>query len=251
MTECAYAEDWRPLAQFLVLCFASAALVCKWLFEHPRREFDVWCLDVSKQAIGYALSLVIEAIFLRNMSRDYIDGDECEGYFMTYLYDSVFGFIFNIAGVYCLQVLLCKYFPTHRVKEFVKFGYYGEPFSWDIYLVQLCLWVLIVINGKLLIIIFFLVTTPSLGPIFRVIFSMFPNESQLKLLLIAFVMPVLLTSVAVWLQDVFLKYDRVEEESQIYLVRCLSPYHLCFISLSFVILSVFHIALCTSKLFCS
>ena len=222
MSECVCAKDWQYLAQFLVLCFAFVALVLKNRSEQQQRDFDVWCLDASKQSVGYAMSIGVDIVFFQVFTRGCIhDGeDECEVYFMNYLYNTVFGATFNVGGIYCLKLLVLKYVPSQRYKDFLKFGYYGDPFSWNIYLVQLFLWVLIVLIGKLVIVLLYVVITPNLGSIFRLVFSIFSHSSQLKFLLIAFIFPILLTSAVVWLQDVYLMYDKAEDESQRYLVRC-------------------------------
>jgi hypothetical protein len=227
MTACAFEKKWRYFAQFIVISFALLALITKRHSENPRREFSIWFLDISKQAAGYFIGFGFDTLFFSFISRGFIDDDECEEFFMNYLYDTVLGVMFNITVVYCLKIFVRKYFFSQRYKDLIKFGYYGEPFSWITYLMQLSIWTIIAMCGKLVIALLFLITTPALGPIFRAIFSVFSKNSQFKLVSITFILPVLLTSAAVWLQDAFLKYDRAEEESLKYLVSSCFTFLLC------------------------
>lgn len=188
-------------------------------FEYPQREFAVWCLDVSKQVTGYFISFVLDEAF-GLLTREYFaDGDDkCERLFMTYLYSCVFGVMFSILSIVCLTRVINHHIPYQKYKDIVKFGWYGEPFSWTMFFLQLGVWALIVTCGKLLVVGLFSIFTPEMGPIFRALLSVFSEGSQLKHILISYALPVVLTTSAVWVQDMFLKYDRAEDESLHYLV---------------------------------
>ena len=227
---CEVTGAWQSFSLFFSGFMALTALKVKLHIEVPQREQDVWFLDISKQLVSSVVSYMTEKVLFGAAATSHVfaDGDDCERYFMSYLYGSLLGVAFNISILVYLKKYVVEYLPYQMYKDIMKFGYYGEPFSWNLYVIQLCLWVSIVLIGRFIVIVLFLVVNPTMGLLFQSIFSIFDSVSFIKRLLTIVAMPVFLTTTVVWIQDVFLKYDRAEEESQNYLVRTININCRCF-----------------------
>ena len=216
MEKCAFEEDWRFLSQLLGFIFALIALITKRHTEKPQRDSEIWFLDISKQFVGGIVCWIVDYFFLSiipNNPQHKVTNDieSCEDYFMYHMYDMVLCVMFNISVLYALKFIIIKYMFIERHKEFFRFGYYGEPFSKNLYLIQLAIWLLIVLSGKMSVAILFLVATPTAkSTVSRIAFSALSGRVGVEHILITFIIPIAITSVSFWLQDIFLQHDERE-----------------------------------------
>lgn len=255
MGGCEIDKDWYYLSLLLIGACTPCVLTVKKQLEYPQRDVDIWCLDCSKQLVGLALSFVIDGfVFGHAVSEKYADEEDvCERFFIDNFYVTILGAIFNITVLVSLKLTVIKYYPSETNKAIVNFGCYGEPFSWVLYIIQLSIWVSTVLSGKVVTILLILLINPSKGPIFRAFFTVLASSSLMKHIVIIFVVPVVLTCGVVWVQDVFLKHDRGEEESRSYLVNSVLDHskvmNCCVLGLTSPPLQLIHLFDCNVVLF--
>ena len=80
------------IVQVVLALLGFGALLLKRKYEHPRREFQVWALDVTKQAVSGAI-LHLFGMFSSGVMNHYTahldSGDHCSWYFISFSFGTV------------------------------------------------------------------------------------------------------------------------------------------------------------------
>ena len=211
-------ENLFNITRLLVILLSLLVLVIKNISDDSQREWDIWCLDISKQAIGSTLGSTIDLMFRGTVHRKFVDGDECENFLMNHLYNVMLGTIFNVAAVSVLRHFVMKGPNLREFRDLLNFGFYGEIFTWKPYFLQLIAWIIIVMTGKLVFLLICLVMpSPKIGSVLKTVFSVLSKYPDVKMTIMILFMPAALSSFAAWIQDTFLKYDN-HKVSENYLV---------------------------------
>lgn len=114
--------------QICIGFLAGFSLVYKhYVIENPRRNFDIWILDISKQ--GFQSTLIhfwniFQSIILSNFATKQDNNkiyDECANYFVTFVLDT-------LLGVYLVYILLKgvqKLSVRYQLMSLKHQGFYG------------------------------------------------------------------------------------------------------------------------------
>jgi hypothetical protein len=137
------------IVQVVLALLGFGALLLKRKYEHPRREFQVWALDVTKQAVSGAI-LHLFGMFSSGVMNHYTahldSGDHCSWYFISFSFGTVshasaFSLryavsltlvvlgkqTFGTAISYGLVVLQAKIAPILKFSSLEHSGEYGHP----------------------------------------------------------------------------------------------------------------------------
>jgi hypothetical protein len=209
-----------------VICIL--ALVIKRNNEIPRRDWDVWFLDVMKQgthvlhydaysksylyslhdiAIGSGFGHFANIFLSMFIAGTITDADECQWYCLTYVVDSTLGTFMNILLLRCFErcLLWC---PGCTV---LRFGDYGTPPQLLIWFPQLVVWMIIVVIAKILTMFLLFQFLAPLDVIISTVFKIFTGYPELELVTVMVIIPTIMNTVQFWVTDTFLK-RKVEEE---------------------------------------
>lgn len=190
------------LMQFSLGAICIAILIYKRQTEVPKREWLVWLLDVSKQAlgsfIGHFVGIFASVIIAKNIH----GADECLWYFITHVATSSFGTAIKLYLIHLIDVLVLRLKITNK---YFNFGVYGNPPSLSIFSFQLTVWMLIVIISKVLT---YMVLAQMLEPLDRsmsVLFKIFDGHPDLELVVVMIIVPTIMNAATFWITDNFLK----------------------------------------------
>jgi len=130
------------------------------------------------------------------------NGDECQWYCLTYIVDSTIGTFLNLSflnvfeNIFQRRMKCCKH---------LIFGDYGDPPLLSKWIPQLVIWLIIVIIGKIIILLFLLNLIVSIDKGIKFLFQIFSHQPELELVMVMIVIPKILNSVQIWVKDSFLK----------------------------------------------
>jgi len=186
------------------LCFSS--LVLKWWFEKPRRPFKIWALDTSKQVLGFLTAHFLNILLSYLMENTTVDS--CVWYFVNIMLDTTL----TVLIAYLLLKGITRFIrrmgwdPRGRL----NFGNYGDPVRLSIWLRQILLWVWIVVLSKIIVSTFVFLLQSPLGRAGHWLLTPVINYSgKLELVVVMVIVPVVMNSVQLWIQDSFLKWTKL------------------------------------------
>jgi hypothetical protein len=194
-------------ASLALLCIAM--LVVKRQYEHPRRDWYVWFLDVMKQGMGSSFGHFSNIYLSQVIAYTISDADECQWYCFTYIVDCTFGTAINLFFLRIFERMVEQNPVTSRI---FRFGDYGDPPQLTIFFVQLVVWLLIVTSVKLLILTTLLNFLLPINSWINYIFTGISDNAELELIVVMILVPTLLNSVQFWVTDTFLKKHFTEGE---------------------------------------
>ena len=188
-------------------------LIIKRMTEVPRRDWDVWLYDASKQGVGSTLSHfsnIVLSVFL-NSDAKLSQVDECQWYCLSFLNDSTVGIAINLTILTFVEYLMSK---TSRCSH-IKFGDYGNPTSFYKFLPQLLIWLVIVCVTKVFTYTSQLRFLSELLSVTGFVLSPVLNSPKLELVIVMIIIPVVINSIQFWLTDMFLKKDSAPSAANI------------------------------------
>lgn len=187
-----------PFATSLQICIgisASSTLLYKRYIEHPKRPWNIWMMDVSKQGFSSVLmhawnifqSILFSALSTRSSP------DECANYFINFLLDTLFGVFIIWAGL----SLICRLARIVRVDCLMENGFYGDPPQISWYFAQLGVFLLVIIMSKLLLgSLLYLVSSTS-DKLAEIVFRPLRSNPELELVIVMVVCPFFLSIIQV------------------------------------------------------
>ena len=190
---------------------ACGSLVVKRKYEHPKRPWEVWFFDVSKQLLGAAgvhlLNLAVSLLKSRKlMLVNKLDGEgdgdgepgECDWYFVSLLLDTTVG----VPILYvCLVIVyfICDLFQVQGINS----GEYGNPPSFKRYLKQLVIFMVAVTMMKA--VIYVLLSFPIFIMYADWILSWSDPFPNLQVILVVLVFPIMLNCFQYYIVDNIIK----------------------------------------------
>ncbi|TMW62079.1 hypothetical protein Poli38472_009572 [Pythium oligandrum] len=186
--------------QLLLGVIAFATLWYKRHVERPRRTLQIWAMDVSKQAIGAAVSHFINlgvSIQLPPVT------DECVWYFLNFISDCTLGMIVSLAFLRLQQEIAFAMNWTNIQES----GEYGNPPSYRSWALQLVAWLMIIVFSKAIVVSVLIASSTPLGAFGEVLFHPIKGYPLAELFLVMVMCPSFLNVVQFWIQDSFLKRD--------------------------------------------
>jgi hypothetical protein len=185
-----------------------ASLLIKRRFERPRRNFNVWILDVCKQAFSggcaHMLGIVNSGIVdgITNATPDSRTGNHCSWYFIAFTLDTTFGVMFAYCGIQVVEKLAHKW-DVNNLKET---GRYGDPPDKKVWAVQMLVWCIITIVARMFVLVLMLIAKDPLSWVSQQIAWPFRDDPKLFLVLVMIGCPLCMNALQLWIQDAFLRW---------------------------------------------
>lgn len=207
-----FTDAFSKLIQLVLGFVAIGSLWIKRELEHPKRDFGVWALDVSKQATGgffiHVLNIILSVVFAMTSSAQ---ADECGVYFCTFLIDVT-------VGTFIVWYLLRQseqWAIYKNWRELENTGNYGTPVNLNIWKKQLGVWLLIILIMKVIITGIVWLFFPLIRDAGTFLFQRLEDHRHFELVLVMIIGPGLMNLAQFWVQDSFMK-DRTPTIKVIY-----------------------------------
>lgn len=208
------------LAQLALLSVVLTTLLIKRHRERPRRPWNVWFLDVSKQAIsaaaGHTCGLLI-AIIAHHYSRG---SSECGWYLVVYSIDTTLGvslailfhkLIVLVARRHCQDKQQRSRSDEHDEKDefwdtLAEMGNYGDPVRYYRWGVQTVSWVSCTVVSRVICGVVIVASMQILQTAAAGLDSLFKGHPDLLLFFVVVGIPVCMNVLLAWIVDQVLKW---------------------------------------------
>lgn len=194
-------DSFTLFVQLLLALFALWSLYWKRNHEHPKRRFDIWAFDVSKQAIGAGYAHVLNMMIAGIISVQNNLDDQCAWYGMSYLIDTTLGLVLAIFGLKLLQ----RFANAFSIASLQHSGVYVGNTALYHWTMQVLAWLTILSVCKVIIYLFMWLCQAPLGWLGTTLFKIFLGYKRLELLFVMILFPGVLNVVYFWIADNFLK----------------------------------------------
>eukprot|EP00906_Rhabdomonas_costata_P023199 RCo033400 len=207
------ALDW--LMQCLLATVAFLMLCVKWQLEVPSpRPPRIFLLDSAKQGCGFAVAHIGNLAVAQFLATP--EQSACVWYLVNILLDTTVRVVLAFALLRAVYALLqwAGLDPQGRLKS----GQYGDPINYTRWFKQLMLWVGVVLVSRIIMAGVVVAMAPWLASIGQALLAPLEDYSAthghgLELLLVMVVLPTILNSAQLCVQDGFLKARRSAEDS--------------------------------------
>ena len=184
----------------MVTCVVT--LLYKRATEHPQREWIIWFLDVGKQGIGSSLGHMSN-IFMATIISLNANADECEWYCVCYLTDVTLGTFINLSFLTITEYALLN---SRTNLALFRFGDYGNPPNFCVWVIQLIIWLIIIMLTKIIIAIFLVFASQVLNYGIQYLFYYIAQYPRVELILVMIVIPFVFNIMAFWITDRYSYY---------------------------------------------
>lgn len=188
--------------QFSLGVICIAILIYKRQTEVPKRDWLIWFLDVTKQAlgsfIGHFVGIFASVIIAKNIH----GADECLWYFITHVATSTFGTAVKLFLVHLVDLMVLNF---KIESKYFNFGVYGNPPSLSIFGFQLSVWLLIVIVSKVVTYFLLAQMLEPLDQSMSALFKVFDGHPDIELVVVMIIVPTIMNAATFWITDNFLK----------------------------------------------
>lgn len=202
-------DSFTAWVQIFLAFFALGSLWFKRMKEVPRRKFETWFMDVTKQGIGavyaHLLNMLVAAIIASNhgsSDEDRLD-DECAWYAINYLVDTTFGLLLAVMFLKGLEYL-SKEYDWETLKN--SGVYFGEN-KWIHWRDQVGAWVAVLTLVKIVILFFMWIFSSFLAFWGRILFKPFQANIRFELLFVMIFFPGFLNVIYFWVIDTYIKAE--------------------------------------------
>jgi STIMATE family len=200
-----HGDFFTVLVQMMLALFALLSLWIKRMNESPRRTFQTWFLDVSKQGFGacyaHVLNMVIAAVISNNIRGDSVLEDQCAWYGISFLIDTTLGLALSIFLLYLLDIYSNRFGWTSLQNS----GVYSGPNAYTHWLHQVMAWLLILTVVKLLMYFFIWGFSAPLAWIGGILFKPLQANIRFELLFVMIFFPGFMNVIYFWIADHHLK----------------------------------------------
>jgi hypothetical protein len=193
------------LVQIMLALFALGSLWIKRMNEVPRRTFQTWFLDVSKQGFGacyaHVMNMVIAAVISQNIRGDSVLEDQCAWYAISFLIDTTLGLALSIGFLHLLDLLANK-------RDWLSLrnsGVYTGSTAFTHWLHQVIAWMLILTVVKIFMYLFMWAFSEPLAWVGQVLFRPLQGNIRFELLFVMILFPGLMNVIYFWIADHHLK----------------------------------------------
>lgn len=172
--------------------------------KEPRRPFEIWAMDVTKQVIqsvfvhfsNIGLAIIISDVALT----DDKDHDECALYFMSFTLDTFVG----IAIIWVVLQGSSSLAETYDIAPLKQHGYYGEPPQVDWYVMQLGVFIFATLLSKSILGSLMYMFSGVLDRLGDWLFYPIHADPEAELTLVMVVCPFFMSIIQYWIVDTFL-----------------------------------------------
>ncbi|ETV72453.1 hypothetical protein, variant [Aphanomyces astaci] len=196
-------DGFSRFIQMLLGVCAVGVLFVKREIEIPKRAFNVWTFDVSKQGLG-ALFVHVVNIFLSILltQRSKAEDDQCAVYFATFLIDVTLGTALVL--VFLAQVKAVATWMGWS--SILASGKYGDPPQFTVWLKQLVVYLVILIAMKVVVTVLVYILYIPLATASTYLFSVFSHHRHAELVVVMILGPCFVNVVQFWVLDNYLKH---------------------------------------------
>lgn len=192
------------MVQMLLGLFAATSLYVKWRLETPRRTFQTWLFDMSKQGTSGLVAHGLNMFFAKFLSHSQeTEGDECAWYFVNFVFDTVLGVPF----CWFLLRVLERLARTNNWTSLRTSGDYGDPPVIRRWALQLSAWVGIIAITKTTLAIPLYLQSGPVSLLGEWLFKPIQPYPKTELVVVMILSPGLLNVVQFWILDQILKKD--------------------------------------------
>ncbi|KXS11050.1 hypothetical protein M427DRAFT_158615 [Gonapodya prolifera JEL478] len=208
---CQLLDDWAIFVQLLLAALAFSTLVYKRHREHPKRPWNIWMLDTSKQVIGQGF------MHVSNIVLSWIMGGEsksvsnpCVYYFLNFFIDTTLG-----VAILALLLFLSHLLLTRLHISDITSGQYGP----DATRPSLVAWVkqtvvfLMCLFGVKVVVVLLIGGGGWLVSFGAWVVGWFPNR-RLQVLFVMLLIPLVMNVAQFWLVDTVIKHRLRPEEAR-------------------------------------
>lgn len=200
------ADDlFTSFVQIILAFMALASLYLKRLHEVPRRTFQTWWLDVSKQGIGavyaHCTNMTIAAVISNMVRGEYELKDQCAWYAINFLIDTTVGLFFSVIFLEILNDLARK----RNWETLMHNGVYQGSDAMRHWWHQLLGWLGILTLVKFILIFILWACSPALAVIGDFVFKPLQNNIRFELVFVMIMFPGILNFFYFWIADQYLK----------------------------------------------
>ena len=200
-------DAFTAWVQIFLAVFALGSLWFKRMREKPRRKFETWFMDISKQGIGavyaHLLNMLVAAIIAANHNasgEDKLD-DQCAWYAINYLVDTTFGLVLALMFLKLLDII-----ANQKNWESLKHsGVYYGPDKWTHWRDQVAAWVVVLTLVKVVILFFMWIFSSFLAFWGRILFKPMQANIRFELLFVMIFFPGFLNVMYFWVIDSYIK----------------------------------------------
>lgn len=193
--------------QIFLALFALGSLWFKRMREKPRRKFETWFMDVTKQGLGavyaHLLNMLVAAVIASN-HRSGNDGkldDQCAWYAINYLVDTTFGLVLALMFLKILDYLA----NTKNWESLKNSGVYYGPQKWIHWRDQVLAWIAVMTLVKIVILFFMWIFSEFLAFWGRILFNPLQGNIRFELLFVMIIFPGFLNVIYFWIIDSYIK----------------------------------------------
>ena len=211
MGDCTLISGWYSIMlQFFIGFGALGSLLYKreYVDEEPKRPYEIWLMDVSKQAAGGLFIHVYNMIFGMIVGSG-SGGDECGFFMINEILDTILGTFL----IWVMMEVFKDFGEKNNMKELQEVGYYGTPPQWRYYGIQLSAFLAATIFAKTIVTLICLIDTHTMGAIGGFIFDAFNISPELELTLVMVFFPLIFDVIQCWIIDTFLSHDTKTTET--------------------------------------
>lgn len=214
-----HTDFFTVFVQMLLSALALASLWIKRQQEEPKRKFNTWIYDVTKQGAGavfaHVMNMVIAAILVNNTRGETVLEDQCAWYGISYLIDTTLGLVVAIMFLRLLDDFANKY----NWEKMQHVGVYTGPDAFERWIYQTVAWLVILSIVKVLIYLFMWVFSDMLAFVGGLAFAPFQFDIRFELLFVMILFPGVLNIVYFWIADSYLMAhsdhtDAFEDENE-------------------------------------
>ncbi|PSN49354.1 hypothetical protein C0J52_04269 [Blattella germanica] len=195
--ECNITDMFGWFLQVLLAALAFTCLILKRFCEprYERRPWLIWFYDTSKQGMG-ALVIHLANVYLATT----FQGDPCTWYIINFLLDSSIGL-----GIIYIGIRFSQFLSRLKEWEAINFGEYGKPPSVNAWLVQCCLYVVLMVIVKMCITL--LIQLNFWDDVSLFLLSLIANP-KVEVVMVMLIIPFFINALMFWVTDNFLMRRR-------------------------------------------
>jgi len=197
------------LVQGLLAAFVGSTLLAKWYLEKPRRQFQIFCLDSSKQVFGAGAIHVMNMVCAMAFAGDKADhGDECAWYWTNIMIDTTVG-VGICYGLLKLTERLFGYDTGHYGRKAATGIDWQDNPDYSNWAKQILVWGAIVGMMKLIVVIIMYLFAPFWVRL-SILATHWIEDKQMRLVFVMIITPTVMNLFQFIVQDSFLKYQQKE-----------------------------------------
>ena len=194
--------SWSWLVQLALAALGFASLLIKRAFERPKRNFEIWILDVCKQAFSGMCAHLLGILNSGIVDQITEAGNHCSWYLIAFTLDTTFGVMFAYCGIQAVEKAATKY----NIVNLQETGRYGDPPDKSVWAAQMVVWCIITIVARLFVLVIMLAAEDPLGWVSEKVAYPFRNDPHLFLVLVMIGCPLCMNALQLWIQDTFLRW---------------------------------------------